>query len=253
VLINSTTTVRAIAVKPGMTDSYVESVTYTLGAPGVTLAGRITYRDSPLSATTAVQPDFWFRDELIVLGLPGVLTSYDNVSGEYGFTNLPQHEVGISIYVHVTGSVASLPGNYYGWQDVDLSLLSPEQASHHDIPVSQIIHLTSPFDNNQRPTIGSYETYASPVLFQWDPIEGADHYSYVITEYSDSPTYAFVRTAAWGTIPGTSAQVALDPSAAECHYELVVHAYNAAGTMIGRIMTTYTSGVGWDYRFRVAP
>ncbi|UCE19681.1 MAG: T9SS type A sorting domain-containing protein [Gemmatimonadota bacterium] len=221
----------------------------------LTLEGQLHFAGTPMSTLTSVQPSFWFRDEVTGMEYPDATTTYNSANGNYTFSNLPSKEIGISISFHTTGSEDSLPGNYRTWIIVDLSLLSESERRNYDIRLQQIMHVTQPWDNNSTEfSMGEpYPAYLSPVTFSWDSIPSATRYQISIYKYRDSdhPSgYGLIELALGADVSSSSYSASLEESSDNEHYEFSLYAYKDF-ELVGYYMTTYTAGVGWDFRFKI--
>jgi len=222
------------------------------------LQGRILFNKKVITEYTSNNVKFWFRNETTGKSIDNAVAIYDNQTGTYTISGLPNGPIGISLSIHETGESSTFPGNFRSFTGVDLSTLSPSEATSYDIEIAKIIHLTEPFDNawyasNNPP----YPEHGSPLLFVWKPITGADHYDVLIQKYKDSP-YAFVEEVVKQSTTSTSISFTLKSSEAnsflgysQTHYEFSVRAYNADNNEIGFHMTSYMNGHGWDYRFKI--
>ena len=240
--ITATTTVKAIASREGLMSSATTTVTYTLKSTGFTLGGRLLYNDLPVSGWAKEKPTMYFWDGTDKKSLTDVLSYYDPETSDYGFTNLPLHGVGITMYLSPTGLADIYPGNYQAYAYFDLSSMPASAGLGNDIRTTVNMHLTQPFDNTTPSTAGTYPSYASPVTFQWDPIKEAAFYYYEIYEF-DNVSYSSISTpVAWTSTTQTSLSVPLSSTVTGRHYAFYLEAYNAAGHALGWLSVPYTNG-----------
>ena len=215
------------------------------------LEGMILFGNKAITEYTSKDVTFWFRDETAGTSIDNAFTVYDNQTGTYGVSGLPNGPVGISLSIHETGDVATFPGNFRSWSTVDLSTLSDAEAASYDLNISKIMHLTKPFDNSGYASwTPPYPQHDSPLLFQWNPITGATRYDVTIEKRSDS-LYTLMETVIEQSTTSASIECTLTSSGGNDHYEFTVYGYNDDNDMVGYYMTTYHSGEGWDYRFKI--
>lgn len=218
------------------------------------LSGRLNFNGSSITNRTTETPTLWARDESTGKAIDGESIKYYPQTGYYGINGLPNGKVGLSLYIHVTGALASLPGNFDTFHTVDLSALTREEAIAHDIELAEVLHLLKPYDNNQITlTTDDYPPHSSPVYFSWEPIQGAVRYQVTISRYSHSPSYEFIENMFSSNITSgaNAVTVTLPKSAVNEHYQFNIYAYNSSGVRIGIYHTVYKNGLGWDYRFIV--
>jgi hypothetical protein len=184
---------------------------------------------------------------------------YSPEDGSYQVTGLPGGPMGMAISFHVTGDQPTLPGNYRIFHPLDLSTIPRNECCAHDVDLWQIMHLTRPWDNSlvEFPTGHGDDTYPrhpSPLTFAWEPLPAAASYELRVGESRnpDHPDgYGHIRWVLNETSAATPFTADLEASAPGTHYELELYARDAGGGRVGQIMTTFTNGHGWDYRFRV--
>jgi len=215
------------------------------------LQGKILFNKKAISEYTSNDVEFWFRNETTGKSIDNAVGIYDNQTGTYRVSGLPNGPIGISLSIHETGESSTFPGNLRSWTEANLSTLLPTEATSYNLDIAKIIHLTKPFDNawyaSDNPP---YPEHSSPLLFAWKPIAGATHYDVLIQKYRDSP-YAFVENVVKQSTTSTSVNCTLKPSEANTHYEFSVSGHNAGNNQIGYYMTTYMNAHGWDYRFKI--
>jgi len=140
---------------------------------------------------------------------------------------------------------------------IDIGVLSGLERDFFNIELNQIIHLTSPWNNDSvkpRIAIGDYNIHNNiPLTFQWDIIDEATGYDVIIDKYRDSDHpdgYDRINTRVHEYVATNSFIANLPQSDVDEHYEFTVNAYNKS-QKIAYYMTTYTNGHGWDYRFKI--
>lgn len=224
-----------------------------------TLEGHITYAHRPMSDITKKHPEFWFRDELSGNVLQGIGTSYDSLTSVFRFWNLPDSNVGISVTYHLDGKNKTLPGNFDLWLAVDLRELSAGSRKDFELPMEKIMRLKYPTDNATilpNDTQG-YPSYGSPIPFRWEALEGATAYHVTVSECRDPGHAIYISGCDRCTMVlflqtlYPYATASLPPSQDLTHYEFKLVAADGSNRPLGKLMTTYDNGHGWDYRFRV--
>jgi len=134
--------------------------------------------------------------------------------------------------------------------------MSLEQRANFDIGLEQIIHMTSPWDNDAigRLTYAPYPEHSRCLDFTWDAIPGATEYRITISIYRDPDHpdgYGRVKSVLNSYVQETSFSTNLVLSNDSQHYQVSIFAYGSGGNSIGYFMITYENGYGWDYRFKV--
>ena len=215
----------------------------------VYIEGILHHQGIPMSKITIVEPTFWFRDEVTGQAWPDATAYYDPATGAYSADNLSEL-CGISISFHTIGDTATLPGNYRTWE-----VWSSKNGSQYDIEIKKIIHLVEPWNNNSIAVLPPpYPIhYDSPIKFEWESVAGATSYHVYVQRYRDADHtdgYGYIDTLASQDTEATSFTIQLPASEQYEHYEFDVRA-NKDSSAIGYYMTTYDSGRGWDYRFKI--
>jgi len=224
------------------------------------LSGNIRFAGIPISNLTSTQPDIWCRNESTGKGIQNISWTYDDTTGNYSIDGLPPEQVGINVWFHAVGEKPTLPGNYRTWQIVDMKELTSRNQLHADIDVSQIIHMTGPWDNDamEFSTRDPVHTYQGRILFQWDPVWQAKSYIFSITRKRD-PDHRdgygqHLEIIVYKFITDPFYTVDLEPSKELEHYTFNVTALDGSDRLanrLGHYMTTYTNGHVWEYRFKV--
>jgi hypothetical protein len=234
---------------PSLPDTVAVSTTNS--APGAaTLKGRVLYNGNPVISYTTNPVEGWIRDEKT--GQMVIRTWNFNVTDStYSISDLYQGTFGVETHIFAPGVPGFFPGNYYGFK-TPIIIEEGEEEVVVDLEITKLIHLTSPIDNNTLEQLPPpYDSYLwTNILFQWDAIAEAVRYEYNVDKYQSDP-YLFIQRTLYGGISGTSAMVSLAPNKENHHYNFHLYAYNAAGSLVGRLMIVYDRGHGWDYRFVV--
>lgn len=223
------------------------------------LEGHITYAHRPMSDITKKHPEFWFRDELSGNVLQGIGTSYDPLTSAFRFWNLPDSNVGISVTYHLDGKNKTLPGNFDLWLTIHPRELSIDCRKDCEFPMEKIMRLRSPADNATILPDDSqeYPSYESPTPFKWEALEGAASYHVTVSECRDPGHTKYVSGCDRCTTVLSLqalypyATISLPPSQTLTHYEFKLVAADSSNRALGKLMTTYDHGHGWDYRFRI--
>jgi len=217
------------------------------------LEGRILFGNKAITEYTSNDVTFWFLDETTGSSIDNVLTIYDNQTGKYGVSGLPNEPFLMYPSIHETGEVATFPGNFksYAMTTVDLSTLSDAEAASYDLQISKIIHLTKPFDNSGYTSWPPpYPKYDSPLLFQWDAITGATRYNISIAKYGD-PLNNFMEYVIQQSTTSTSIECTLTSSGDNDHYQFKVYGYNDDNDKVGHYYTTYIGRAYPEYEFKI--
>ncbi len=189
---------------------------------------------------------------------------YNEGNGHYIISGVKVKKYAVYSDFLVVGTRITLPGNYRGYGYYDLPNLTPEiygssyiyRTSHN---TKIIMHQTKPWNNSLIDTrIGDpyrYRRHSSPVVFDWDNVNGAVKYGVRIDRRRDSD-HALLATIRneHNLIASTWTEGLLNSSyITPNHYEVTYFAYNGDGDQIGDYQTTYINGSGVNYRFKVAP
>ena len=233
------------------------SILVTNEITSFTLKGLLHYLGTPMFQITDITPSFFITNEISWQIYEQAEATYNTENGNYEISNLDSDslKIGIQISFNITGTRATLPGNYRVWKVVDVETLSEAARNAYDIELNMLIHLIAPWDNNNIELgIGSYQYHSAPLLFEWDAVTGATNYSISIEKMRDSDHpegYGTIETTlSEGELLETSFLVDLEQNGEYEHYEFEVTGYDN-DSRIAHYMTTYINGVGWDYRFKV--
>ncbi|MBI4774285.1 MAG: hypothetical protein HY788_08915 [Deltaproteobacteria bacterium] len=179
------------------------------------LQGVLLFNGAPMSGITAETPTFFVVNDVTGKTAGNFIAEYDPSSAAYELRNMPS-VAGISVNFHVTGTEATLPGNYTFYKSVDIASLTEGERLDYDLDAYRILHLLTPYDNSQIAP-GSYLTeypeYPTPVAFQWEAIPGAEFYSIRIARYRDASHpegFGLIETIVYEDVQGTSYQADLE-------------------------------------------
>lgn len=244
--------------------SSVKALCAPLGPITYSLQGEVTYNGSKMPDTTRIQPEITVWDVDAGSYVHKSLTiTYSNVTGLYTISGLANKEYDVRITFLLNGARFSLPGNYTLYRIADLPIMTPTEESNFHFVVEYIMRQRDPWDNNAVDQITGepYPRHSGIILFNWDPVPGADHYTIRVDKYRDPSHpdgWGFIEnTYTQTSMIGTSVPLSLGWSSIGTfgnHYQVTYYAYNSSNVRIGYYMTTYNyNGYGWDYRFKVAP
>jgi hypothetical protein len=221
-------------------------------APQTLVEGRLRHGGRPLEELTPLTPVFWFRNEARnVVERPVV--EYEG--GRFRIAGLPAGEIGMSVRVDLEpGNPPVYPGDLDAWDNLkvpDRGVLAA------DVALREIIRLREPRDNGALipgwdVECGRGSRLESPVTFRWDRLDGDADYTALVTRVNCRDGYRTTETAFGTTTRETAVTVPLAPSRdGECYaFHL---AARRGGVPVGMFTTHGERGLGWDFRFIVAP
>lgn len=218
-----------------------------------------------MSRYTEVKPSFWIKDLVKNQPLRNKSVFYQEKTGAFSISRLPNTKIGISVTVHATNVRPTLPGNYRGWKTINVPSLTKEGRENLNVSVQQIMRLVRPWDNSLiASTSGSSFAYESQldgyfvhdpaITFRWKKVAGAVVYQLDIRKYRDALHpfgYKKLGQVLNKRVSQTVYETTLPPLEENTHYDLELRAYSGTGVLVGRYMTTYSSGHSWSYRFKV--
>jgi hypothetical protein len=224
----------------------------------VTISGTLLYNGIPMSEITSVEPIFFCNDADTGEKSLDITTTYDNTTGAFTISGLPKHNLVLFFIFHIQGEQSTLPGNYRIYIHVDVNNLSRWDKLHFDVGMEYIIHMVTPWDNGNVDFYGypddPYPVHSNPFVFIWERVIGAKRYEFLIFTCRDPDHpggYGFESLIVDAILDENYYAIELPPSEYQEHYEATILAYNGYGEKIGKFMTTYENGYGWDYRFKV--
>lgn len=231
--------------------------TQSVKAESATLAGTVLYNGKPISQFTSKTAFLWVRNETSGESFPTNPT-YDTSTGEYSIPDMPPGEYGISVFIDDAlpfNGEHGFAGDFDGWNS---PIVVPEGQPivNRNLTAVKTLHLKSPVDNAAVIGPWSYpeDTYPrEKMMFTWDALAEASSYQASIGEYDRSIDFTYVGLVASNVTSDVKWNVTL-PMTVENHlYSFNLYAYNINDLMVGKLMVPYSSGYGWDYRFRLAP
>ena len=225
-----------------------------LDLPFCTLVkGTILYDGRPLPESTDAIPNFSVFTRQEPRTPYSYVPLYDSPTGRYEIPNLPR-AIKWSFIVFVDSSEPfngkhGYPLDFRG--STGIEVLQGQPLLERDLSVYKVIHLTSPVDN--RSDLGHHnapkDTYApGPVLFTWEPIPEVT--SYWVNVALIREPYTHIRSVVSEEVTGNSFEADLPGNNAEEFYRFELSGWNTKGARIARMMSPYSNGYGWDYRFR---
>lgn len=214
--------------------------------------GAVLFGENPINDSSEVQPRFWIRDENTG-NVADYQVVYDPLTAEY-LVSLPKGKFGISATIRHT-DVYPLPGDFTTFTQVLVDDPDKQKVIIHDLYLMQIMHLTSPVDNNF--PIEDYRTHLplSPdaVIFTWEPIPEAAEYWLTIDEFEISGnTIKNVQSMIDIRLTDTTYKAEL-PASADGHFYLMrLLAFDQNNNHVGQLMLRDSvRSFGWDFRFIV--
>lgn len=223
--------------------------------PGVepaVVAGRLLLDGTPYADPGAPAPSFWFRDEATKKVLkPEVAYA----GGEFSARGLPPGRYGLSVRIDREADNPNIfPGDLNAWSGFTIA---PGEKAAVDAHLRRIIRLLQPVDNNVLipgwdVPCGGGSVLPARVVFAWEPLGPGVRYLVSVDRLDCARGYAQAGRVFSGSIAEAWAKLELEPSReGECY------SFRLSATKDDRpagIMATHgPTGLGWDYRFRVAP
>lgn len=220
------------------------------------ITGTVKYNGSPITdVTTTENLNFWAYKSGMAYPTN---VAYDNSTGEYSIPNIQPGEYQLNLLVDAASPTDGewMPGDFIGSQPI--SVPEGEEVINVDLDCSQFIHFTAPIDNLTIQGIyppDPYDTYSSPVFFQWDPVVGATEsttYNIGVQRYQHSPDFSFIETHINTSTSNTQISVDLPVIAPNEHYQLRVMAFNDS-IKVGETTIVFSNAHGSKYMFRIVP
>lgn len=216
------------------------------------VSGRLLLDGKPYAGAGAPAPSFWFRDEATrKVFKPEV----DYADGEFSVRGLPEGRYGLSVRIdREAGNANIFPGDLNAWSEF---AVAPGQKAVVDAHLRRIIRLVQPVDNNLAipgwdVPCGGGSVLPPRIVFAWEPLGPGVRYLVSVDRLDCTRGYAQAGRVYSGSIAEAWARLELEPSRdGECY------SFRLSATKDDRpagIMAVHgTAGLGWDYRFRVAP
>jgi hypothetical protein len=213
---------------------------------------RLLLDGKPYAVSAAQAPVFWFRNEgTKVVEKPRV----EYADGAFRVHGLRPGRYGVSVRVDLDPSNPNLyPGDLSAWSAATLEGGRPAVV---DLTLRKLMRLRQPVDNASPipgwdVPCGAGNVVPPQVLLAWEPVDPAATYDVRIERLLCGRGYASAGSAFSRSTTDTWVKAELPPSGeGEC-YSLRLTAQKE-GRTVGILATHGTSGLGWEYRFRVAP
>lgn len=244
----------AVAVQPArqaqdsVTPVATRPVPEDVSVVGLPVArGRVLFDGRPITDFTTTPPSFWFRNEDTGRAQDGA-ARYRN--GAFEIYALPPGRYGMSVRIDAKPDNPGLyPGDYESWTQFTVEAGQPSVV---DVNVYRVMHLTSPFDNQNRvpgsSECGNRPSHGRAIDVAWEPLGPGVHYDYSITRVTCPYTNATHVTSA--TTADSSVRVQLEPTRPDEFYVLNLTA-RKDGRRVGGLLTHGSNYLAWDYRFQV--
>lgn len=215
-----------------------------------TINGKLKYGAAP--TTPAATPQFFLRDDS---SGQQVNASISYSGSTFQIRNLPAGSYTLIVDADENaGNPRLYPGDFDSKTTFDAATAA---SSGLVVELRRVMHLTSPQDNAStlpamtdectRPVVST-----APVVFAWDSIATAVLYDYSIERMSCVTPYQAVGALVRGSTAATSLAEILPPNGPNDIYVFSLWARNAAGVIVGGLITHYGPGAfSWDDRFRV--
>ena len=228
---------------------------------GAKISGSIYYNDRPITEFTGSE---------VKIGLMKVEPwqsiqiqyDYSPQTGKFTISGVPPGEYTPTIFIEsgypydvesggdFTARVSGINPN--------IVISSNEDVISRDLSVVYHIHVTSPFDNQQR-TRSVSDTKenifklqnSSKYTFGWEPVPEADNYriSILLKDATTNQT----ETILGETTKSTNFTVELNNTPGNQYYMFSVNAFNSNNVLVGLFQYYYTNGSGGWYNFVVIP
>ncbi len=226
--------------------------TYTIG-------GQVHFNGTPFPVISNLQPRFHYVFDYDLDAYSDIYElTYDSSTGMYTIQYFPA-DGAFSINFAIDPRHDYLPGNFYSYiSSIEAGAMSESERENVDIPLTEVIHLTAPYDNTQIIYArGEYPSLSSPVTFTWEAVDGVTRWRVVLDRYRspDHPDgYGFIENLVTlnDVTETTYSTGALASSASNEHYQFFVEGF-AGDDLIAKYYTVYTDGYGGDFRFRIVP
>ena len=216
--------------------------------------GTILYDGRPLPETTDAIPTFWVstsqEPRTKYLDVP----LYDRSTGRYEIPNPPPKiRWTVNVFVDSSEPFDGKRGYALDFEGLtSFEILEGQTTLERDLDVRKVIHLTGPVDNKEHfgHTDDPEDTYApGPQLFTWEPVLEAASYGAIVTLYREP--YTRIKSVFSKRVTDNSFEVDLPSNNAEEFYSFQLDGLDTDGARIAWMMSPYSNGYGWDYRFRI--
>jgi len=220
-----------------------------------TISGTLKYNGNPITNmpdASGKEAVFWVLRDTNNWVVP-ISATYDKATGNYSIPNIPEGQYGMTATIDAAAPYDGnyYPGDYNGYVFGIIMPASPVPVTK-DVDCQKLLHLVAPIDNAvaQHWPGPVYDAWPSPIVLEWGAIPGATIYRYRVDKYQSDP-YLLIETGTQVDTAATQVSLGLPASGTNDHYQFELYAYSSTGSMVGKFMIVYTSGNGWDYRFRI--
>jgi serine/threonine protein kinase len=218
----------------------------------VVAEGRLLFDGKPFASAAAPAPVFWFRN----VGTKTIeRPQVDYAEGSFRIRGLAPGRYSISVRIDLDPSNPNIyPGDLSAWAEATLEAGHPAAL---ELTLRKLIRLRQPVDNGGvipgwDVPCGAGNATPAQAVFAWEPVDPAASYDVRVERLVCDRGYASAGVAFSQSTTDTWVKVDLPPSrAGEC-YSLRLTAHKE-GRTVGILATHGKTGLGWDYRFSVAP
>jgi len=225
------------------------------------VSGAIYYNGNPITGYTDSGAHIGLIEVEAWESIP-LESSYFPITGTYVLKGIPPGEYlpFITIesgYPFNSESGGDFTGRLSGINP-NIVITSNQDVVEANLSVVYHIHVTSPFDNQERTRAVSdepeniYQPQTAPLYtFAWEPVPDATSYRIIIVLKNDAAGTS--EAVASETLDSTSYVLELESTQPNEYYMFSVDAYNPAGELIGLFQYYYTNGSGGWYKFVIRP
>lgn len=223
---------------------------------GAGLEGVVLYRGAPLSKWTARDPRWSIWDDDRRAYSSGEEVDYSPATGRMEMRGVPHRGT-----IYVTFPSAETGGGmddaFHASEHYDLG-----RSRKIELAAERVLLLHEPWDstaNRDYAAAGEsdYRTFASPLRFDWEPVEDAARYRLQVIRSRDrehSEGYGYLATAVDDSLQGTTLAAHLAPSKTLEHYEFMIFAYDDSDDVVARYMVNYEGRfLSRAHPFKIAP
>ena len=213
--------------------------------------GRLLFDGKLFANTAAPTPLFWFRKD----GKTEVKPRVDYAAGAFTVYGLSPGRYAMSVRIDLEpGNPNIFPGDLTAWEEFTLEAGRPASI---DVTLRAVMHLVQPVDNGVvirgwDVPCGAGNVSPGTLVFSWDALDPGTRYDVSVDRLLCGRAYAPAGRIFTRSTSETWVKVDLPPNKeGEC-YSFRLSA-NRGGRTVGIMSTHGKTGIGWDYRFSVAP
>jgi serine/threonine protein kinase len=218
-----------------------------------TVSGRIHDARATVKTLPVQQPRFWIRDQRTGKRIKAPV---DYQQGQFQIRGLPAGDYGLNIAFDTNPqNPLQYPGDLRAWSEFEIKAgQAPPQL---DLALIQLLHLTSPIDNNRpwsewgQQCEGGAHLPAVPE-FQWQSLGPGVVYDYQLSEEScsGSNTETPSKLLFSGSTAQTLLKLKLSPNQPQHYYKLRLEA-RQEGIKIARLRLHGPQDHDWDFKFKL--